>query len=206
MTLPHGSTSPAQESEAVPVRVTGTTGAPGVQRGRLPPLARAALAFLQRRSLGRIGSHLQRLVLQQQYRYLVTGCWNAGCGWLFFYLGWWLFGARVHYLVLSAVVNEIAVLNSFLGQRYFVFGGSEDGMLIDLGRFHVVYAAGLLVILVQMWVLVSLCHLHPVLAMTISLVLTAVVTYLAHKLFTFRSMRRPMAVCPPPPSETRHLP
>jgi putative flippase GtrA len=123
----------------------------------------------------------------QKVRYIIAGGWNALFGFALFTTAWVLFGKHIHYLILTIIVNEIATINSFISQRYFVFGSSHHGIVVELLRFHLVHLSALLGITIQMWVFVDYCHIHPILAVSGALILTTLCSYFAHKYFTFKS-------------------
>ena len=53
--------------------------------------------------------------------YLVSGGWNTLFGLGLYTLCFWLWGNKVHYLLLSVLVNIAAITNAFLCYKLFVF-------------------------------------------------------------------------------------
>ena len=128
---------------------------------------------------------LTRLLRSQQVAYLVVGAVNTGIGLSFFALAHWLFGAAIGYMGSLAVAYALAILVAFALHRRFVFRVSGHWAR-DLVRFTGVQASSLGINAVLLPLLVEVARLGPLLAQTIATTLTVVVSFFAHKYFSFQ--------------------
>ena len=120
----------------------------------------------------------------ERLRFLAVGAYNTFFGIVCF----WLFQELIpslHYLISLILVSELSVLNAFAGHRYVVFK-SKAPMFPELGRFHLVYASSMLLGITLTIALVELLRFKPTWANVVSVIATVVISYIAHKKFTFR--------------------
>ncbi len=119
-------------------------------------------------------------------RYLLVGGWNVlfmvGVYALFYQ--WWQH--QVHYLVLLIPVNILAMTNTYLCQKFFVFR-TKGNFLREYLRCYVVYGGSMVLGFALMFVAVSLFGLHPVLAQGVCFVISTVYNYFGQKWFSFRT-------------------
>jgi putative flippase GtrA len=124
----------------------------------------------------------------RQARFVAVGIWNT----VFAYAVWAalqaLLGDRLHYLVILVLAWPIAVLNAYLCQRRFVFR-SRGSILTELPRFSLVYAATLAASLVLLPVLLAILPFTIYIVQGGFTVAVVVVSYLAHRAFSFGSSR-----------------
>jgi putative flippase GtrA len=133
---------------------------------------------------------LGQLVRDERIRFLLVGGVNTIVGYLLFALFEVTIGRVVGYLVSLYLSYAIAVLLAFVLHRRFTFRVAGTGnVLVDLARFAGVYVVALAVNTVALPALVELARLPPLLAQAIVVVFTTVLSYVGHKLFSFR--RRP---------------
>ena len=95
------------------------------------------------------------------------------------WIGW-------HYLFAILVAQLITIAVAFPVYRTFVFQ-SRGPVLKDFLRFLSVWATGAVAGVVVTPALVELAHLHPLVAQVIAVVVVSVGSFLAHRLFSFRS-------------------
>ena len=120
----------------------------------------------------------------ERLRFLAIGAYNTFFGIACF----WLlqeFIPSLHYLISLILVSELSVINAFAGHRYVVFK-SQSRMLPELGRFHLVYASSMLLGMATTIALVELLRFRPTWANVVSVIATVIISYIAHKKFTFR--------------------
>lgn len=133
---------------------------------------------------------------REQILYLVVGGWNT----LFGYLVWALFQYLLHdylnYLVILVVAWFPAVLNAYIGYRIVVFR-SKGSIWRELPRFSLVYVATLCASLIGLPVLLRVLPFDIYATQALFTVAMVVVSYLAHKFFSFRGAR---VQAPAPPS------
>ena len=126
---------------------------------------------------------------REQILYLAVGGWNTLFGYGVWAVLQYLFGDRLHYLVIVVISWPIAVLNAYVCYRYLVFR-SRGPILRELPRFSTVYVASLLATLALLPIAV---HVLPFSIYLINGAFTAVLvvaSYLAHKYFSFGGGQR----------------
>ena len=127
---------------------------------------------------------------REQILYLVVGGWNTLFGYAIWALFYYLLRSHLHYLVIQVIGWPFAVANAYICYRYIVFR-SRGSVWRELPRFSLVYVGGLVLTLAVLPILV---HVIPFNLYVIQALFTAVViilTYLAHKYFSFRGGQRP---------------
>ena len=123
--------------------------------------------------------------LPQGIRFILIGGWNTVFGLAVFAGLYALLGSVWHYLVLLAVANEIAIVNAYICHKLGVFSESQRVTLREILRFHGVYALSFALGMSCTALLVERLALHPVLAQGLTLMVTVMVSYFAHRVFTF---------------------
>lgn len=121
----------------------------------------------------------------QVLRYLVVGGWNTLFGIGLFALMFWALQRWLHYQVIVAVAWALSVINAFACYKFFVFR-TRGHVWRELARCYVVYTAALAAQMAGMWVLVEGGGLHPVVANILVTFIVVVISYLGHKLFSFK--------------------
>ena len=138
---------------------------------------------------GRPGWFLS-VVRDERVAFLVVGTANTAIGVFWFAFFHLLLGERLHYLVLLAFAHVASVLCAFVLYRRVVFR-VHGHVLRDLARFESVYLAGFGVNLVLLPLLVEGLDLPVLLSQLLVVGLTATMSYVGHKYFSFR--RPPVA-------------
>jgi putative flippase GtrA len=121
----------------------------------------------------------------ETFRFLVVGAYNTVFGYAAFVAAYFLFRARLHYLVIMVLAHILAVANAFLGHRFLTFR-VKGQLLSDFLRFNLTYLGALVVGLLGLPFLVEVCHLHPLLSQAMVVALTMVGSYVLHKKVSFR--------------------
>lgn len=125
---------------------------------------------------------------QEQILYVAVGAWNT----LFAYAEWaflqTILQARLHYLVILVLAWPPAVLNAYFWHRRFVFR-STASVRRELPRFSLVYLASLIAGLLLLPVLLANLPFNIYVLQAGYTVAVVALSYLAHKLFTFRRER-----------------
>lgn len=124
----------------------------------------------------------KKVLGSQARRYVIAGIWNTIFGYALFALLFFLLPA--HYLVILSINHVISVTNAYITHRVFVF--RVPGSLRSYFRFHVVYAFAWAVNVVLLWVLVEMAGLRVLIAQLMATVVTVVMGYLGHKMYTFK--------------------
>jgi len=130
-------------------------------------------------------SLIKSIWVNQHHRFLIVGAYNTGFGYLSFVALYALLGSYIHYLVIVVLSHVLAVSNAFMTQRMLVFRG-KGSVLAEFIRFNITTVGTLLLGLVGMAILVEQAKLHVYLAQAMVTSTTVIVTYFAHKHFTFK--------------------
>ena len=117
-------------------------------------------------------------------RYLIAGGYNTLFGFGFFSGLYLLLVDQVHYLFLAIISQVVAITNSFLVYRYFVFK-STGNIFHEYLRIYVVYGVSFVLGLLSLAVLVEALGLHPILANLFVIVITVIISYFGNSRFTF---------------------
>lgn len=83
---------------------------------------------------------MRRLFAGRPLRYLIIGGWNTVFGLLFFTFLYLVLGKTLGYVAVLTIAQVVAVIQSHLTQRIFVWR-SREPYLGELARFSVVYVA-----------------------------------------------------------------
>lgn len=118
-------------------------------------------------------------------RFGAVGVANTAFGFAVFAVLQSALGTWLHYQVIVVISNVVSIVEAYILQRWLVFRFT-GGWWAGLARFSTVYLVALGVSLLLMPVLVELLSVDPIPAYGVVLVVQALGTYLAHKLFTFR--------------------
>jgi putative flippase GtrA len=127
---------------------------------------------------------LLRVVRDQRVVFLLVGGVNTVFGYLCFAALLAVLGQQ-HYMVALVCAYIIGVLFAFVMYRFVVFQ-VRGHVLSDLWRFSMVYVVSLSVNLVLLPVLVEIFRLPALLAQALIVSVTSVISWLAHKHFSFR--------------------
>ena len=132
-----------------------------------------------------MGNNLILIRNLQFLRYLAVGVWNTVFGMAVYAGLFHLLGHRVHYLVLLIPANILAITNSYVCYKLFVFN-TKGNILREYFRCYVVYGGMMLAGAALMGALVEWIGLAPVVANCVCIAVTTVVSYLAHRNFSFK--------------------
>ena len=127
---------------------------------------------------------LLQVVRDQRVAFLSIGAVNTGVGFLCF-AGFLALLGQQHYMATLVCAHIVSVLIAFVLYRYVVFR-VRGHLLRDLWRFETVYLVALAVNLALLPLLVQLAHLPVLLAQALILVVTALISWVGHKHFSFR--------------------
>ena len=129
----------------------------------------------------------RRLLADQRVRFLIVGGVNTVVGYGLFVLFQFSVGQLWGYLASLYLSCLIAVVLAFVLHRRFTFQVTGTGnVLVDFIRFASVYIVTLAINTVALPLLVELGHVDPLVAQAMVVVLTALLSYFGHKLFSFR--------------------
>lgn len=132
---------------------------------------------------------MHRLIKDQRIRFLFVGGYNTAFGYLCFACAYWLFGEFVHYTILVTVTHFLAVTNSFLTQRYFVFC-SRNCWKAEFFRFQLAYLAMLPVGIGLLAVFYDLLGLRMLIAQAGAMLTAVLISYYFSSRYTFRPIKK----------------
>lgn len=127
---------------------------------------------------------LLRLVRDQRVVFLIVGGVNTVVGMGWFVLFQFLVGQRFGYMWALVLAHVASVLCAFELYRRFVFRVTGH-VLLDLGRFEIVNLTNLGINAVALPFCVEVLRLRPIPAQLLVTVVTMVVSFLAHRGFSF---------------------
>ena len=124
-------------------------------------------------------------MISRSLRYLLVGSYNAGVGYLIFYLINYALGHILHYLAILVISYFLSLTHAYVGQRWVVFRSTAQWKS-EYFRFLLVNISGmvgnglLLVIFVE-W------GFRLMVAQGISVIIITVCSYFGHRHFSFRT-------------------
>ena len=127
---------------------------------------------------------LLRVVRDQRVAFLAVGMINTVVGFICF-AGFLLLLGQARYLIALVCAHVVSVLVAFVLYRLLVFR-VHGHVLADLWRFETVYLSALGVNFVVLPLLVELAHLRVLLAQALIVLITAMMSWVGHKHFSFR--------------------
>lgn len=127
---------------------------------------------------------LLRVIGDRRVAFLTVGMINTVVGYLCF-VGFLLLLGRQRYLVVLVCSHVVSVLIAFVLYRFVVFR-VRGHVLSDLWRFETIYLSALAVNLVLLPVLVEIAGLPVLLAQTLIVLVTSVMSWVGHTRFSFR--------------------
>jgi len=130
------------------------------------------------------------LVADERVRFLVIGGVNTLLGYGLFAAFQLAAGHVIGYLGSLYASYVVAIVIAFALHRRFTFRVAGTGNIaLDLLRYAGVSVVALAVNTAALPVLVELAGLHPLAAQAIMVVVTALISYVGHKFFSFRRAR-----------------
>lgn len=129
------------------------------------------------------------LIRSQKIRYLLGGGFNAVFGYgVFVGVYYALMRYGVHYLVIVAISQAIAITCAFFNYRYFVFRSAGNPWW-EYCRFVSVYLLAAILNGVVMIALVDWLGLTVLVGQALTVIIVVAVSYFGHRRFTFRQAR-----------------
>lgn len=130
---------------------------------------------------------MSRLVGDERVRFVLVGGFNTVFGYALFAGFELLLGAYTGYLVSLYVSFAIATMVAFILHRHFTYRVTGTGNIaVDFLRFMGVYLISLLINTAALPLLVEVVGIPVLIAQALIVVITTLVSYFGHKLFSFR--------------------
>jgi putative flippase GtrA len=127
---------------------------------------------------------LSKLACNQKLRFILVGGWNTIAGYLIFVAVQLLIGQRIGTMLTLIVSYMIALPVAFILQRYFVFI-VKDRLSRQFLRFTLANSTIFALNLIFLPVLVFLTKASPLVMQAVFVVMSAIISYFAHKYFSF---------------------
>ena len=122
---------------------------------------------------------------QKGLAYLIVGVYNTLFGIGLYALMIKLFGEK-HYLLLSILCNIVAITNSYLTQKCFVFKTCGNYFREYL-KFLSVYISSSVIFMLPLYVMVDWMHINPIIANFFIIIIATFVTFIANNFFAFKA-------------------
>lgn len=133
-------------------------------------------------------TRLQAFFDDRRVRFVGVGGLNTAFAFLVFAALQATLGRSVNYMIILLIAHVIGVLEAFILYRLTVFR-VRGNILRDLARFESVYLFALGINAALLPLLVEFGHLPVILAQSVIVFVTSVVSFLGHKHFSFRRPR-----------------
>lgn len=127
------------------------------------------------------------LLGDERVRFVLIGGINTVVGYGLYALLYLSAGRFIGYLGALYMSYVIAIGIAFVLHRRFTFRVSGTGnVFIDMVRFAAIYVVSLIVNTLLLPVLIELGHVQPLVAQAAIVIVTTLISYFGHKLFSFR--------------------
>ncbi len=110
-----------------------------------------------------------------------------------------------HYMIAILIAQAVTIVGAFPVHRRWVFR-STGPWLPDLVRFLSVWASGAIAGIILTPILVETTPLGPFIAQVIAIVVVSIVSFIAHRFFSFRAKRSPEPGAAPASSSSESHP
>lgn len=125
------------------------------------------------------------MLKDKRVRYLLAGGWNTLFGYCVGVLFYYLLHNYLHTLVIIVLANILNISMSFLTYKIFVFK-TRGNWLSEYVRCYVVYGNIAIVGMLLIWVMVDFFMVPFWIAQALILLITVIISYVAHARFTFK--------------------
>jgi putative flippase GtrA len=130
---------------------------------------------------------IRRFMDKQFIRFVFVGGLNTIVSFGSYALFIKVFG--INYVVASFIYTVIGVTNSYLWNKYFTFKIKKMN-IFEFLRFISVYAISYVINVNLLIILVEIFKFDPIIANVLLLVVTMLISFVGHKLWSFRSFKK----------------
>jgi len=141
-------------------------------------------------------SYLSKFLIEHniKVKFVFVGIWNTIFGYITFILLDMLFESifesrQLAYMLAMIIARPIAITNAFIFHKYVTFKSDVKGLGIiwEYFRFFTTYLGTFTLALVLLPFLVEVIGFHPRIGAAVIVIMTAIVSYIGHSRFSFRS-------------------
>lgn len=118
----------------------------------------------------------------QGFRFLFVGGLNTIVGYGIYSL---LIYFKVHYLIANSISTILAVIHSYMWNKYFTFK-SKQKALKEIIKFSSVYLLSYIIGTILLFILKDKLNINSYLAGFINLIITTIISYFGHKYYSFK--------------------
>ena len=123
--------------------------------------------------------------ISERFRYLLAGAWNLLFGYsLGVSLYLWLTNS-LHTVFISVIANVLSISMSFFSYKVFVFR-TRGNWVHEYIKSYFVYGSVSVVNIFLLWLMIDLAKISVYLAQGIVIFFAVIISYLSHKLYTFK--------------------
>jgi len=128
--------------------------------------------------------NLKKLLKLKEFRFLTVGGFNTLVTYMLYVF---LVYMKVNYILSMAVIYILGIIIGYYLNRIFTFK-SNGSKVREFARYVIVYAAGFLISLGLLYVLVEYAKINPVPAGIINIMMVTVFTWFGHRYYSFKGV------------------
>jgi putative flippase GtrA len=121
----------------------------------------------------------------KKLRYLLVGGFNTAFGYLASVVIYYTMQSYLHIILIGVIANIVCITLSFIMYKLFVFN-SRNSWLREYLRCYVVSGGSALIGIFGLWLLVNVLDIQFWIAQGVLMVISMVISYVAHDRFTFK--------------------
>ena len=126
---------------------------------------------------------LKKLFNHQTIRFLFVGFLNTIVGYGLYII---LLSININYLLANTISTIIAVIHSYLWNRYFTFK-SKQKAITEITKFISIYITSYTVGVISLYTLKNSFHINEYIAGLLNLIITTTISYFGHKYISFKN-------------------
>lgn len=123
--------------------------------------------------------------INDKIRFLLVGGYNTLFSFCLFYFLQEMLGGTFHYIVILLFCHLIAVLNSFINLKYFVFRSTKN-FFIEYLKVNIIYAVYFVLNALLLYILRDIIGVNIYIAQLICIIILTIGSYFGHKYFSFK--------------------
>lgn len=129
-------------------------------------------------------SLIKKLFVYKEFRFLFVGGINTLFGYAVMII---LMFFSISYQLSYLIATVLGIIHSYIWNKFFTFKTSKKSYA-EIIRFVLVYTASFLLGLAILYILIQILGFNKYLAALINIVLTTVISWFGHNLFSFKKI------------------